>query len=224
MNLSGTKHIVWDWNGTLLDDAVACVEAMNGMLAVRNLGHLALDRYRNIFGFPVRNYYRTLGFDLEHEDWDALAREFHNHYARTSRGAPLRAGMAAVLEALKRRALPMSILSASESSILKRMLAERGVIAYFQSVHGLDNLHAASKLDLGRELMRAIGLPPEDVLLIGDTTHDHEVAHELKCRCLLVAGGHQSASRLAACRCGLVNGPEDILTALDGATVRKGAA
>ena len=53
-------HIIWDWNGTLLDDAWLCVDVMNGMLRERRLPTRTLDQYKEVFDFPVRNYYETL--------------------------------------------------------------------------------------------------------------------------------------------------------------------
>ena len=58
------KHIIWDWNGTLLDDTWLCVEGINQALIKRNLTPISEDRYREVFTFPVRDYYKKLGFDL----------------------------------------------------------------------------------------------------------------------------------------------------------------
>lgn len=222
MKTDDIRHIIWDWNGTLLDDVAACVEAMNCMLAKRRLGVLSLERYREIFGFPVRDYYRELGFDLEHEDWDALAKEFHFHYDITARTASLREGILPVLKALKGRGVCMSILSASETSILQRMLGARGIASHFSKAYGLDNLHAASKLSLGFRLLEEVAVPARRVLLIGDTIHDHDVASELGCRCLLLGGGHQSDARLTACGCAVVKSPAEIQAVLDGGPEGRG--
>jgi len=196
---SGITHVVWDWNGTLLDDVSASVAAMNRMLARRNMAALQVDRYRDIFEFPVRRYYDALGFDFSREDWDALAREYHDEYEACAMASPLRAGTVDILHACRAAGLGMSVLSASELSILNRMMAERGVLELFQSVCGLSNLHAVSKLELGRKLLAETGVPAREVLFVGDTVHDYEVAQELHCPCLLLAGGHQSRRRLAAC-------------------------
>jgi phosphoglycolate phosphatase len=196
---SGISHVVWDWNGTLLDDVSASVAAMNRMLARRNMAALHEERYRDIFEFPVRRYYDALGFDFSREDWDALAREYHDEYEDCARTAPLRAGIMDTLQACRAAGLGMSVLSASELSILTRMMAERAMPGFFQSVCGLSNLHAVSKLELGRKLLAETGIPAANVLFVGDTVHDYEVARELNCRCLLLAGGHQSRQRLSAC-------------------------
>jgi len=208
--MSRLRHILWDWNGTLLDDVAACVCAINRMLRRRGLPEIGEALYRERFGFPVRNYYAALGFNLAAEDWDALAREFHAHYAETARGAPLRAGAAEALAALSARGVPMSVLSACEQSILERMLAERGLDGHFERVRGLSDLYAGSKRELGRRLLRELALPPEAVVLVGDTIHDHEVARALGCACVLLAGGHQAEERLRRCRRPLLRSLEQL--------------
>jgi phosphoglycolate phosphatase len=195
------EHVVWDWNGTLVDDVTACIEAINLVLRRRRMPPVEKDRYIEIFDFPVKNYYLNLGFDFAVEDWDGLAKEYHDIYANTARHAPLREGIVGMLKTMQSRNLPMSILSASETSILERMLAERHIRSYFGQLYGLDNLHASSKLELGKVMMTEIGVPKEKVLLIGDTKHDYEVARELGINCVLVAGGHQAEHRLVACGC-----------------------
>jgi phosphoglycolate phosphatase len=199
------RHIVWDWNGTLLDDAAACVAALNRMLEKRRLPPVNLRQYQEAFGFPVKDYYLTLGFDFTRDDWDDVAGEFHDFYAIASATSPLRAGAMELLQRLRERGMPMSILSACEQSILEQMLTARGIRSFFEHVRGLSNLFATSKADIGRALLADIALPPEQVLLIGDTLHDHEVARELGCECLLVAGGHQAEHRLAGCGCDVVS-------------------
>ncbi len=217
------EHIVWDWNGTLLDDVDACVEAINCMMQRRGLGALERSRYVDVFEFPVKNYYRRLGFDLDNEDWDAMAIEFHEHYDRTARDSALREGTREQLVHFQNRGVPMSVLSACEENILNRMMSERDVDTFFLRVHGLSHLHATSKVSLGQELMADLAMDPSSVLLIGDTLHDYEVALELGCRCLLVEGGHQSMGRLQGCGADVIEGMRDIVPYV-GAAVRTGGA
>ena len=70
------KNVVWDWNGTLLDDAGISVATLNAMLARRGLPTITTERYREIFGFPVKGYYEHLGFDFRRDDWDGISREY----------------------------------------------------------------------------------------------------------------------------------------------------
>jgi phosphoglycolate phosphatase len=192
-------YLIWDWNGTLFDDVDACVEAINRMIQRRGLPHLETERYRELFQFPVKEYYRLLGFDLAHEDWDAMAREFHAEYAQTAADTDLRAGARDVIRQLSTLRMGMSILSASERKVLMRSLRGVQLEHCFEHIYALDDLYAASKTEVGRQLLKTLGHAPERVWIVGDTTHDHEVALSLGCRCVLVTDGHQCRQRLERC-------------------------
>ena len=47
-------HVIWDWNGTLVDDAWLCVEIINELLARRGLAPITPCKYSAVFGFPLR--------------------------------------------------------------------------------------------------------------------------------------------------------------------------
>lgn len=204
MNIHSYKHIIWDWNGTLLDDVQACVDAINVLLKARALPLLSLGKYLDVFDFPVRNYYLKLGFDLSQENWAEVATDYHRAYATASATSALRKGAPAALAAIRAAGLGMSILSACELTILRRMVAERQILPEFDHIYGLDDLYASSKIDLGHALFHHTGLNKKGTLLIGDTTHDYEVAQALGIPCLLMSGGHQSIRKLAPLGCPIV--------------------
>ena len=74
------NHIIWDWNGTLLDDRWLCVDAINKSLLLRNLPVIDENRYLEIFCFPVEKYYLKLGFDFEKEPFTISGSEFIKNY------------------------------------------------------------------------------------------------------------------------------------------------
>lgn len=204
------RHVAWDWNGTLLDDAPACVEALNSMLRRRGMPEVTVEAYREFFRFPVQAYYEGLGFRFDDEDWEGVTREYHVLYEASCARARLREASVRVLDAVKAEGILMSVLSACERSILERMIRERGIRDYFVRLAGLSDLNARSKLDLGRKLISLLGLPPEEVLIAGDTTHDYEVSCDLGCACVLIEGGHQTLERLRTCGCPVLPGIEAI--------------
>jgi phosphoglycolate phosphatase len=190
-------HIIWDWNGTLLDDTQASVNSVNKMLSDRGLPLLSAERYREIFGFPVSGFYRQIGFVLEDEDWNAMAVEFHDLLLSDASTA-LHHNARETLACLQRRGLPQSVLSASKQSILDTMLQRFELNGYFSWTRGIDNLYGDSKMSVGSALMDEIALDPGNILIVGDSLHDYEVAAALGAHCVLVACGHQSRRRLAA--------------------------
>jgi phosphoglycolate phosphatase len=190
------RHVIWDFNGTLLDDVACCIGALSTLLAERSLPPITTERYREEFGFPVRDFYVGLGFDLEREDFDALSRTFIDRYLVRLTEARTYQGAHEALRYVAGRALRQSVLSAMEHTMLGELLARYDLHEPMQHVRGLSDLRASSKVDLGHALLGDIGVPAEAVVLIGDTLHDFETATAIGCRSLLVAHGHQSRARL----------------------------
>jgi len=190
-------YILWDWNGTLLDDTQAALDTLNIMLARRGAKPIEMDFYRDTFAFPVRPFYESIGMVLENEDWDALAREYHALYAAQPKALNLEAF--AALEKARAAGARQSIISALRQDLLDDVTTSLGVAPYMECVYGTDNLDGSSKLDRALELMSAIapqtGEAP-DIVLIGDALHDKEVADALGVRCVLCAQGSHAGWRL----------------------------
>lgn len=205
------NRIVWDFNGTLLCDMQAGIDSVNEMLSERGLETIpGVDEYREIFDFPIYDYYKRLGFDFEKEDYyTVLAPAWVELYLEKSKSSPLCDGVPEVLKYIKERKIPQTVLSATEINMLNRQIAELGIGEYFDELFGLDNIHAGSKLRLAeqwRELHEG-----EKVLMIGDTTHDAEVARAIGADCVLYSGGHMSGKRLEACRVPVVDDLREII-------------
>jgi len=186
--------IVWDWNGTLLDDTAAALNAFNQQLIRRRLAPITLDFYRNHFAFPVKPFYARCGVRLENEDWDRLAREYHESYAREPK--QLNREAIAALDRVQARGVRQCVLSALRQDLLDAAIEEAGVRDYFAFVYGTDNLNGASKMARARELIERIGAQRESIVMIGDALHDAEVADALGVRCVLCAQGGHSTERL----------------------------
>ncbi|MCK9422027.1 MAG: HAD hydrolase-like protein [Bacteroidales bacterium] len=196
IDLSKYAHIIWDWNGTLLDDAWLCVDVMNGMLQERNLPLRTLEEYRELFDFPVRDYYKKLGFNFYREPFDEIGMEFIVRYNRRQDEAHLQPEALETLTHMTTHGLSQSILSAREQNELLTETRSLGVSVFFDRIYGLNDHYAHGKIDVGRKLVIDLGLPTEKLLFIGDTLHDAEVARELSIDCILISNGHQSKERL----------------------------
>lgn len=189
--------ILWDWNGTLLDDVALCVDALNRLLA--HYGYpqrYDRDQYRAIFGFPVQEYYVRAGFDFSRHSFDALANRFMEDYIPASASCPLMSGAKQTLDAFSAAGLHQVILSASPITTLQRQVEERDVTRYFDRLLGLGDIYAKSKVALGLAYLQEAGFDPSRAVMIGDTTHDFEVAQALGVHCVLQSGGHQPPETL----------------------------
>jgi phosphoglycolate phosphatase len=184
--------IIWDWNGTLLNDIELCVQTMNEMLQKRNLQQLSLAKYKDVFSFPVKDYYQKIGFDFVSEPFEIPAREFIDLYNDRVSGCQLHNHAVTVLKYFQSKGIRQFVLSAMKQETLEQCLEQHHINIFFELVSGLDNHYASSKLENGLQLISQLNLNANELVLIGDTVHDFEVACKLCCRCVLIANGHQS--------------------------------
>jgi len=197
MPLMNPKPVIfWDWNGTLLNDVDCCVQAMNKLLEARNLRQLDRSRYRELFDFPVKNYYEKLGFDFRKEAFELPAHQFMKHYNELVGQATVFEEVTPLLHRLQQQGFRQFILSAMEQALLEDLTKKNGIQQYFEGIQGIDNHLANGKLETAKRLFKKINVPAKNCLLIGDSLHDAEVANDLKIQVLLFSQGHFSQSRL----------------------------
>jgi len=192
-------HIIWDWNGTLLNDVDWCFATINRLLATQQKPPLpSLAAYREVFGFPIIDYYRRAGFDLAAESYDSLAAKYIALYhGAGSESMGLFENAEAVLQAVKTSGRSQVILSASSQENLFAQLAPFDIHGLFDEILGISDIFAKGKVEIG--LNYIAHNPVQNGLFIGDTLHDFEVADAMGIDCVLVAQGHQSRERLQVC-------------------------
>jgi phosphoglycolate phosphatase len=190
------ESVIWDWNGTLLNDVVVAIDSINKLLLDRNLEALTLNRYLDVFTFPVQEYYETIGFNLKEEPFEIPANQFINIYNKAVELCGLHKEVIPLLSRLSGKGYRQFILSAMEQQQLEKTVSDNGITHFFEALCGLDNHYATSKVENGRLLIGRNRLNPKLTVLIGDTVHDYEVAQAIGCKCILVANGHQSKERL----------------------------
>lgn len=190
------KCIIWDWNGTLFDDLDVSIKVMNKILQKHSLPEMTTQRYKEIFEFPVVNYYNQLGFDLVKDPFENISVEFIKNYQKESLSAKLNENTKSVLEFIKNAGMKQVILSASQIENLEEQVNFFGIRDYFDTLLGLNHCHATSKVDIGKSWLMGSGFDKSEVLLVGDTLHDYETAREIGCDCILNSRGHQSRERI----------------------------
>jgi len=206
-------HLMWDFNGTIFDDAQAGIDAVNKMLSERGLPIIeSRERYKEIFDFPIEDYYKGLGFDFDREPYEYLAPIWVDLYNKNAEHADLCPGVRETMERVREMGVEQSVLSACELGMLQRYLKKLGVEGYLSEVMGLDNIHARSKLALAYDWIEKN--KGARVLMIGDTTHDFETAEALGADCVLYAGGHQCREKLERCGCPVIDSIGEIINYL----------
>ncbi len=189
--------IIWDWNGTIVDDSYIFVDIMNSYLNDFNLNSISIQDYKQNFCFPVKDYYTKLGLNLSDDDFNKLSVDFIKKYKKVMHKPPLKKNIINILRFLKKNKYNQYIVSAQEQKLLKKSVSFYGLDCFFNNAWGLNNNLAVSKIKVAKNAFKKFPQHTK-VLLVGDTVHDYEVASALNCSCCLVAWGHNSKARLQA--------------------------
>ena len=182
------KHIVWDWNGTLLNDLELVVAATNASLATAGTGPTTVDEHRRDFFRPVQAYYgKMVGRELSEEEFAELDRAFHRAY---------KAGLADLslapdaLTSLQAWPGSQSLLSMWFHRELVPTVARYGLTRYFARVDGLRAaIGGGSKAPHLAAHLGELRLAGADVVLIGDSLDDAAAAASVGANCVLYSGG-----------------------------------
>lgn len=194
-----TKHIVWDWNGTLFDDAHAVYRAACAVFAARGLPEVSLERYRAAYTRPIQVFYaRLFGREVTAEEFAGMDDEFHAAYARAMADAALAAGARDVLRGWRAAGRSQSLLSMYRHELLVELVRRFDIEAEFARVDGLVGPGGGRKAGHLTAHLAVLRLDPADVLLVGDSLDDAAAAAELGTGCVLFNGGYHERSALAA--------------------------
>ncbi len=190
------KHIIWDWNGTLLNDNWLSIRAINILLAKYGLPLITKEKYLEIFTFPVIEYYKKLGFDFDKTPFSIVGTEFIKEYTECMFEVDLQDGAKESLNYFHKIGISQSLLSAAKQQMLDKLIDHYKLNKYFVKILGINNHYADSKLHIGEAWVEELQLELDEVLFVGDTLHDLDVAREIGADCILIAQGHTSYHRL----------------------------
>ena len=190
------QTIIWDWNGTLLNDLDFCISTINILLKERNLALQNRNSYKEVFSFPVKNYYRAIGFNFEKEKFAIPAKEFIDLYDRGVENCSLHKTAVEILSYFKEKNTRQFVLSAMQQNMLEQTIKHNSIYGFFEGIFGLNDHYAVSKIERGEQLISEFRIEKDKTWIIGDTIHDFEVAEKLGIKCILVADGHQTEKRL----------------------------
>ncbi len=196
--------ILWDFNGTIYDDIDASRESTNVLLAERGLEQIkSNEEWRSGFGFPMIDYYISLGFDFTVETYPDVADAWKKIYMAKSAESGLVTGAREIIEKFKDEGYSQSIISACEIVRLENTLDKFNITHYFDFIGGCGDNIAHNKLDIA-EVWKKNNMNRAAVM-IGDTAHDFQVAESIGADCILFSGGFQSHERLVACGCPVID-------------------
>ena len=189
------KQVLWDWNGTLLDDLAYGMSVRNRTFPAFDLPQVhSVEEYHAQFTFPIRTYYARAG--VTDENFVEVAHAWMAEYVRGFATVPLHSDAREVLNRFAQAGLTQVVLSATKRDMLTEQIAQFGIQDTFADILGLGDIYAGSKEEIGRQYLKSCGITPEETVMIGDTLHDADVAKAIGASCILVARGHQSRETL----------------------------
>jgi phosphoglycolate phosphatase-like HAD superfamily hydrolase len=187
-----TSHVIWDWNGTLLDDVGAVLEATT--VAFRQAGIdvvVSGDTYRRSFTRPIRLFYeRLLGRPIGHDEWERLDHAFHLEYARLDDRCTLAAGAREVLDEIRELGWSQSVCSMLPEEYLLPAVERQGIAGLFVRIDGLRGAErGGAKLENLVAHLEHLGLAPSRTVMVGDTVDDAVAARGARIACILLDSG-----------------------------------
>lgn len=207
------KVLIWDFNGTIIDDVDYCIDIENRMLRERNMDFISTyEQYRRDFCFPVIDYYYKIGYTFEEESYADISVEFNEMYNAGFDSISLMEGFRELIAQAKEKGYENVILSASRQDYLEEQCRRLGIDFLFDEILGIDNNLGGSKIDMALQWMETADVHPDDCRYIGDTLHDMETAAALGIRnYTLIACGHQSYEILREKTPNVVNSLKEVV-------------
>jgi phosphoglycolate phosphatase len=190
------RHIIWDWNGTLVDDVDLCVEILNQELTIRNISEISVRHYKQKFFFPVNEFYKTLGLPSNGTEYECLNKTYIQQYRTRYKECDLHFGARETLKKLNSKGISHSILSAGKQSDVESFTNHFGVHSLFLEIDGASNIQAKGKDERASDHLSRLGFHQSEVILVGDSCHDWEVGQLLGCNVILFEHGHVDGGRL----------------------------
>ncbi|MFJ4837877.1 HAD family hydrolase [Streptomyces sp. NPDC088746] len=193
-------HLVWDWNGTLLDDIQAVLGASNAAFAEVDLEPLTLDQYREMYCVPIPKFYeRLMGRLPTPAEWERMDGLFHRHYTEQRTACGLTEGVEELLARWQRGGRSQSLLSMYGHEHLVPVVRGYGIERHFVRVDGRTGPSGGSKAQQMERHFEVLGdIAPESAVVIGDAVDDAVAAAHVGARAVLYTGGSHSRSSLEA--------------------------
>ncbi|MFF0289130.1 HAD family hydrolase [Streptomyces sp. NPDC005262] len=193
-------HLVWDWNGTLLDDNTAVIGATNAAFAEVGLEPITLEQYREMYCIPIPRFYERLMGRLPTEaEWERMDGSFHRYYTEQRVVCGLTAGAEELLAQWQLAGRSQSLLSMYVHEQLVPVVRGYGIERHFTRVDGRTGPSGGSKAQhMERHLAAMDGVSPERTVVIGDAVDDAVAAAHVGARAVLYTGGSHSRSSLEA--------------------------
>ena len=193
---SRTRHVVWDWNGTLLDDFEITARIAIDSLAELGFSGITGDDLRDSCVRPFTEYYRRLmGRPPTSDELRYLSDSYFSEYETQMFGLSLAPDAEESLQQVSRCG-SQSLLSMAPDDQLHQLVDHHELRGWFELVEGSRGSNAGTKGDALEAHLQTLGVPPSQTVVIGDTLDDHDAAIDCGAASILVTTGMQSRGGL----------------------------
>lgn len=120
--MNSWKYILWDWNGTILDDFDYNYNIINALLASRYLPQVSVEKYKTVFCFPIKEFYRKIGFNCELIEYYKLIADYQQAYEANINKVKITKGIYETMKMLHSLKIKQIIFSACNKSTIQRQL------------------------------------------------------------------------------------------------------
>lgn len=191
--------MVWDWNGTLLDDLPIVVEAVNHTISQFGVGPIDADAYRDHYTRPVRHFYdRLFGRIVADDEWLRLNTGFHDAYFELAHQVELAPGAREAMSLVESSGWTQSLLSMSPQDWLDGIVERLGIHDRFEIVDGLSGPTGGLKAAHLEVHLDVLDIEGSSVVVVGDTPDDVAAARHVGARAILFHGGSHHMEVLEA--------------------------
>lgn len=192
------RLVVFDWDGTLLDSAHAIVASMQA--AARDLGLPPPDETtaRRVIGLGLHDALSQAMPDVPVGEYPRVAERYRHHYLARDRELSLFEGAQELLEELAEAGCLLAVATGKSRLGLNRALEASGLTGFFHATRCADECTSKPAPDMILEIMAELETEPGRTLMIGDTTHDLQMARNAGVGALAVGYGAHTREALLA--------------------------
>ena len=191
--------IVFDWDGTIIDSPGAIVECIRQASREMGLRVPEPQQASHVIGLGLRDSLQLAVPDLPAERYQEFVGLYRRHFLQREDSMQLFAGIREVLVDLKKDRM-LAIATGKSRRGLDRALEYTGIGSLFSASRCADETHPKPHPAMLLELMAELDVAAERALMIGDTSHDLEMARAAGVDAVAVTYGAHPETGLRACR------------------------
>jgi phosphoglycolate phosphatase len=190
--------IVFDWDGTILDSPGAIAECIRSAAAELGLAVPDFERASHVIGLGLEEALRTAVPELPAARYPEFVEAYRRHFRASEVSMPLFPGMRELIAELAGRHT-LAIATGKSRRGLERALEASALRPHFRASRCADETTPKPHPAMLLELMSELGMPPQSTLMIGDTSHDMEMARAAGVDAIAVTYGAHPEVGLRAC-------------------------